>query len=239
MSGAPALVVQNLTAGYGGATILSDLSVVVNQGSVTAVIGPNGAGKTTMLRAISGAGVQRSGTVVFDGVDLVRMRAHEIVARGVVHCPERAELFPRMTVRENLLMGAFAHRGRADLAAGLGEVYALFPRLRERNSQPAGTLSGGERQMVAIGRCLMAAPRLILLDEPSLGLAPQLVRAVGDALSAISENGATILLVEQNVALAVAKATYVYVLEEGRIVAEGAAEEVRGMDRVRRAYLGD
>jgi len=231
----PLLRLSNVEAGYRDLVAVRDVSLEVRAGEAVALIGANGAGKTTTLRAISGLLPLRGGRIELEGERIDGRPSSHVVARGIVHVPEGRQLFPTMTVRENLELGT---RDRAGRAAGLDEVFALFPRLRERQHQLAGTLSGGEQQMCAIGRGLMARPRLLLLDEPSLGLAPVMVKLIFEILATINANGTTILLVEQNVARSLALAHRAYVLENGRIVLEGPRAALQQSAHVRQAYLG-
>ena len=229
------LSVRGLTAGYGGIRVLHGVDLDVPAGRLTAVVGPNGAGKTTLLRALSGL-VARTGEIRFDGAPLPEAPA-AIVARGLGHVPEGRELFSRMTVAENLELGAW-RASRAERAARTEGVIALFPRLGERRRQLAGSLSGGEQQMLAVGRALMGGPRLLMLDEPSLGLAPRLVDQLLAVLRRLPDEGATVLLVEQNVAQALALAEDAYVIERGRVVLHGPARTLLDSEAVRAAYLG-
>ncbi|HXG60333.1 MAG TPA: ABC transporter ATP-binding protein, partial [Planctomycetota bacterium] len=203
------------------------------------LVGANGAGKTTTLLAISGIVRARAGRVVWEGREIQNRPPHEIVRLGIAHAPEGRRIFPRLTVRENLEMGAYGRRDRAGVRADLERVYGLFPVLGERRAQPGGTLSGGEQQMLAVGRALMARPRLLLLDEPSLGLAPQVARRIFEVLGELHRSGTSILLVEQNVRAALGLAARGYVLEGGRVVLGGAARELLADPRVRAAYLGE
>ncbi len=230
------LELREVTVYYGRIRALDAVSLRVETGEIVAVIGSNGAGKSTILRAISGLTRARTGTIVFRGRDITRLPPHAIVRLGVAHCPEGRKLFPDMTVLQNLEMGAYARDG--DLAADLEHVYELFPALRGRRNQLAGSLSGGEQQMLAIGRALMGNPKLVLFDEPFMGLAPHLVREVARTVRRLNEAGKTILLVEQNVNVALRVARRGYVLENGRIALEGAAEALVGNPLVKRAYLG-
>ena len=232
------LRLERVQAGYGDLTAVHDVSLEVRAGETVALIGANGAGKTTTLRAISGLLPVRRGVIQWDGRDIAGLPASEIVARGIAHVPEGRQLFPTMTVQENLDLGATAPAGRAVRAESLERVYRMFPRLAERRGQLAGTLSGGEQQMCAIGRGLMARPRLLMLDEPSLGLAPVAVRAIFDNLAAINEGGVTLLLVEQNVARALALSRRGYVLENGVVALSGSRAELLASGHVKRAYLG-
>jgi len=229
------LRLDSVEAGYRDLVAVREVSLEVRAGEVVALIGGNGAGKTTTLRAISGLLPLRRGRIEFEGERIDGRASAQVVARRIAHVPEGRQLFPSMSVRENLELGA---RDRAARAATLETVFALFPRLRERERQVAGTLSGGEQQMCAIGRGLMARPRLLLLDEPSLGLAPVMVRLIFETLKAINETGTTILLVEQNVARALALSHRAYVIENGRIVLDGPREALQQSPHIKQAYLG-
>jgi branched-chain amino acid transport system ATP-binding protein len=231
------LRVEGVEAGYGDVIAVREVSLEVRAGEAVALIGSNGAGKTTTLRAISGLLPLRRGRIEFEGERLDRLRSPQIVARGIAHVPEGRQLFPSMTVRENLELGG-GSRGRPWRAEALELVFTLFPRLRERESQLAGTLSGGEQQMCAIARGLMARPKLLLLDEPSLGLAPVLVKLIFENLQRINARGTTILLVEQNVPRALALSHRGYVIENGRIVLDGSRESLQQNPRIKQAYLG-
>jgi len=231
------LRLEGVEAGYGDLVAVRDVSLEVRPGEVVALIGSNGAGKTTTLRAVTGLLPVRRGRVEFEGERLDGLGPAQVVARGIAHVPEARQLFPSMTVRENLELGA-GRRARHARAEGLDLVFALFPRLRERHAQLAGTLSGGEQQMCAIGRGLMAAPKLLLLDEPSLGLAPVTVKLIFENLRAINARGTTVLLVEQNVARALELSHRGYVIENGRIVLDGTRAELVQSAHVKRAYLG-
>jgi branched-chain amino acid transport system ATP-binding protein len=232
------LELTSVTAGYGHFTALWDVALRVERGEAVAVVGPNGAGKTTLLRVISGILPVRAGTLTFDGAALAGRPAHEVVAHGIAHVPEGRRLFPALSVAENLKMGAYLPAARAHYRESLERVWALFPVLAERKAQRAGSLSGGEQQMLAIGRALMARPRLILFDEPSLGLAPTVVETTFAIIADIRRQGTTVLMVEQNAYLALRMADRAYVLETGRIVLAGAAADLMADDHVRRAYLG-
>lgn len=230
------LQIEELHVYYGKAHVLKGVSLHVAPGEFVAVIGPNGAGKTTLFRTISGLKESHNGRILFKNAPLAKDPA-QIVQRGVIHCPEGRHLFGDMTVRENLEMGAFRWDHR-DVSGDLERVYALFPVLRERERQIARTLSGGEQQMLAIGRALMSRPELLLLDEPTLGLAPIVRRVIADALKQINEDGVTILLAEQNVAFALADAQRIYLLETGQIVKVGTPAEFRADEHVQKVYLG-
>ena len=232
------LEVSSVTAGYGEFTALWDVNLVVNAGEAVAVVGPNGAGKTTLMRVISGLVRVRAGEVRLDGRSLATEPAHGIVARGIAHVPEGRRIFPKLTVEENLKMGAFLPAARRRYAGTVARVYELFPGLAERRRQRAGTLSGGEQQMLAIGRALMSGPKLILLDEPSLGLAPVMVLRLFDLIRRVREEGYTILIVEQNVRQVLSLADRAYLLEVGRIRVEGRAADLADQDFVRQAYVG-
>ena len=231
------LEVKDLRVRYGGIEAVRGISLTVDAGEIVTLIGGNGAGKTTTLRTISGVKAPASGSVVFDGVDVTGRPAHEIVARGMAHVPEGRHIFPDMSVEENLEMGAYL-RHREDLSEDVERVYGLFPVLKERRKQAGGTLSGGEQQMLAIGRALMARPRLVLLDEPSLGLAPLVVRTIFSIIGEINEQGTAVLLVEQNAQQALKTASRGYVMETGEITLSDSAAALLGNDEVRRAYLG-
>ncbi|HKX03249.1 MAG TPA: ABC transporter ATP-binding protein [Methylomirabilota bacterium] len=232
------LELHAVTAGYGAFTALWDVSLRVGQGEAVAVVGPNGAGKTTLLRAISGLIAPRAGRIAFEGAELAGRPAYEIVAHGIAHVPEGRRLFPQLTVAENLKMGAFLPSARAHFRESLERVYALFPVLAERPTQRAGSLSGGEQQMLAVGRALMSRPKLILFDEPSMGLAPVMVLRLFDLISRVREVGFTILIVEQNVRQVLKLVDRAYLLEVGRIKIEGRAADLAEQDFVRQAYVG-
>jgi branched-chain amino acid transport system ATP-binding protein len=232
------LEAEGLHVAYGDAPALWDVSLRIGDGELVAVVGPNGAGKTTLINAIAGLQPIREGRVRFQGVDLGRAAPHEICRHGIALVPEGRRLWTAMSVEENLDMGCYAPAARAHRDESLERVFTLFPLLRERRRQRAGSLSGGQQQMLAIGRALMARPRLLLLDEPSLGLAPAVVDHVFEIIAAIHGGGISILLVEQNAARALATAERAYVLEEGRVVSEGRASELLDQPHVRQAYLG-
>jgi len=232
------LKVEALEAGYNDVQVLWGISLKIERGSMTTLLGANGAGKTTSLRAITGIIRPYSGRVTFQGEDVTRLSAHAKAARGLVLVPEGRQLFSDMTVEENLEMGAYCHRARSRFCEQIEQVYTLFPRLRERRRQKAGTFSGGEQQMLAIGRGLMAAPEILLIDEMSLGLAPVMVQQIVSALAALKRRSLTILLVEQNVQLALALSDYAYVISSGRPFTEGPCCEVATNPEIRQAYLG-
>jgi branched-chain amino acid transport system ATP-binding protein len=232
------LRVEGIEVGYGDLTAVRDVSLEVREGEAVALIGANGAGKTTTLRAVSGLLPLRRGRIELDGRPIHGLRPAEIVARGIAHVPEGRQLFTNMTVGENLEMGAYLPRAKAEMERSLAWVTGLFPRLAERRAQLAGTLSGGEQQMLAIGRALMSRPRLLILDEPSLGLAPLMVKAIFDAVRRINAEGTTVLLVEQNLVQSLRLSHRGYVLETGRIVLAGAGEELLANPHTRTAFLG-
>jgi branched-chain amino acid transport system ATP-binding protein len=232
------LEIENLTLLYGRIQALHGISLHVDEGEVVALIGANGAGKTTTMRAISGLRPVASGKIMFDGQDVTKMRADLRVIRGIGQAPEGRGVFPGMSVHENLEMGAYTRRDRGGIAQDLAMVYDLFPRLRERQRQAGGTLSGGEQQMLAVGRAMMTRPKLLLLDEPSMGLAPMLIQQVFETITRINEQGTTVLLVEQNAQQALSRAHRGYVLETGSIVKEGSGQELLHDPAVKEAYLG-
>ena len=233
------LVVEDLHVSYGNIRALRGVSLAVAAGTVCAMVGANGAGKTTTLNAICGLRTLVRGRVLLDGVDVTGIPAHDLVPRGLVQVPEGRRVFSRLTVRENLGMGAFRRRAsRTELAADLDRVLAIFPRLKERMTQLAGTLSGGEQQMLAMGRALMSKPRLLLMDEPSMGLAPQFVDQLFDTIVAINRLGVTVLLVEQNAFMALEIADMAYVLQSGEVVLSGPGSALMDSEAVREAYLG-
>jgi branched-chain amino acid transport system ATP-binding protein len=238
MSGAPLLEIRELRAGYGETEVLHGVDLLLREGEFVCIIGANTAGKSTILRAISRLVRHTSGVLRFGGIDLFGCSPHEVPKRGIAHVPEGRQIFADLSVEENLLLGAFTARKAPDLRDRMDEVLQLFPRLRERFGQSAGTLSGGEQQMVAVGRALMLRPKLLLLDEPSHGLAPKVVEEMHDAFVKIHAQGTSILLVEQNVSLALDVATRGYVLEAGRITLQGSSSELNQNPAVREAYLG-
>jgi branched-chain amino acid transport system ATP-binding protein len=232
------LELRDVEVAYGDLPALRGVSVSVEAGETLSVVGANGAGKTTMLRAISGLLPPRAGQILLDGVRLDRLPSHAIVERGVVQVPEGRKIFPSLTVLENLELGSYVSAAKARRRDGLEQVFGLFPRLQERRGQAAGTMSGGEQQMLAIGRALMARPRVLMLDEPSLGLAPIVVKEIFRVIGEINRLGTTVLLVEQNTRQALALSRRGYVLENGRVVLEGSGAELLGNAHVKRAYLG-
>jgi branched-chain amino acid transport system ATP-binding protein len=236
----PLLELKDLTVSYGRIEAVRGISLTVEEGELVTLIGANGAGKTTTMRAVSGIRPLSRGSVWFDGRDISRMKAHERVIAGIVQAPEGRGVFPGMTVLENLEMGAYARtfKTKAEHEATLGSVFALFPRLEERRTQIGGTLSGGEQQMLAIGRALMARPRLLLLDEPSMGLAPMMIQTIFRTVSEINAGGTTILLVEQNAQQALSRSDRAYILETGEVVSTGPGKELLADPAVKQAYLG-
>lgn len=234
------LTVENVNVFYGAIQALAGVSISVNQGEIVTMIGANGAGKSTTIRSVSGLVRPRSGRIIFEGEDITRVPPHKLVGRGICQSPEGRRIFADMTVRENLELGAYVHRRQpAQMRGDLDRVFTLFPRLKERISQSGGTLSGGEQQMLAIGRALMSRPRLLMLDEPSLGLAPFLVQQIFHIIRDINAQGVTILLVEQNAFQALRVANRGYVLETGRVVLEDAANRLLENEEVKKAYLGE
>jgi branched-chain amino acid transport system ATP-binding protein len=233
------LEVEGIHTYYGSIQALKGVSLQVFDGEIVTLLGANGAGKTTTLRSINGLNRPREGTIRFRGIDITSVSAHEIVKHGIAQSPEGRRLFPRMTVTENLEMGAFQRSDKAGIRDDLDRVYDLFPRLKERRSQKAGTMSGGEQQMCAIGRALMARPKLLLLDEPSLGLAPIFVERIFDIVHQINEQGTAILLVEQNALMALEAANRGYVMETGHIVLSDSAAALKTNEQVRKTYLGE
>ena len=232
------LELSGVTLAYGPVLAVRDATIRVDQGEIVTLIGANGAGKTTILRAISRLISPKSGSISFDGRDLSGLTPDKVLRLGLAHCPEGRQVLARQSVRDNLELGAYIRSDKAGVQADLEKVYGLFPRLKERAGQLAGTLSGGEQQMLAIGRAMMCRPKLLLLDEPSLGLAPIIVQEIFQIIADLNSEGVTILLVEQNANLAMKTANRAYVLEAGVIVAEGDAKELAGDERVKKAYLG-
>jgi len=232
------LKIKDLWCHYGGAEVLRGITLEMEEDSIITIIGSNGAGKTTILRTISGLKARSSGEILFQGERIDRKLPQDIVRRRIVHVPEGRALFPYMTVLENLKLGAFLRKDREQIAIDLEKVFKHFPRLKERTNQKAKTLSGGEQQMLAIGRALMSNPKLLLLDEPSLGLSPMMVQEIGSIVRNINDRGISVILVEQNARLALGLATRGYVLETGSIVLQGEAIDLLHSDHVRKAYLG-
>ena len=233
------LELENVHTYYGSIHALKGISIVVHDGEIVTLIGANGAGKSTTLRSINGLNRPREGTITFQGREITSTPAHEIVKRGIAQSPEGRRLFPRMSVVENLEMGAFQRTDRGGLREDMDRVFSLFPRLAERKSQKAGTMSGGEQQMLAIGRALMARPKLLLLDEPSMGLAPIFVERIFESISEVNKQGTSILLVEQNALMALDTANRGYVLETGTIALADDAKALRENEQVRKTYLGE
>ncbi len=233
------LEVKDLQVYYGVIQALKGISFEVNEGEVIALIGANGAGKSTTLHTITGLKSPKSGSVFFDGKDITKLPAHKIVALGMAHVPEGRRVFSQLTVYENLKMGAYTQKDKQKFEESLQMVYERFPRLKERKNQSAGTLSGGEQQMLAMGRALMSNPKILLMDEPSMGLSPILVNEIFDIIQSVSASGTTVLLVEQNAKKALAIADRAYVLETGRIVKEGPASVLMNDESIKKAYLGE
>ena len=232
------LEIKNLVVRYGMIEAIKGISFHVNDGEIVTLIGSNGAGKTTTMHAISGLIKPSEGSITLNGTDLIKTPSHKIVTLGLAQVPEGRRVFAEQSVKENLLLGAYYRKDKAEIEKDLKYVYDLFPRLRERENQPAGTLSGGEQQMLAMGRALMARPKILLLDEPSMGLSPLLVKEIFRIIEEINRKGTTILLVEQNAKMALAIADRGYVLETGKITLEGTGEELSASEQVRKAYLG-
>lgn len=232
------LEIRDLHVSYGGIRALKGIDLTVEEGQIVTLIGANGAGKSTTLRAISGLQKPQSGSILYGGEELVGLPAKEIVRRGIIHVPEGRRVFPDMTVAENLKIGAFLRKDKDGIASDMDYVYSLFPRLKERSWQPAGTLSGGEQQMVAVGRALMSRPKVLMMDEPSLGLAPLIVKDIFSIIRRVNADGITVLLIEQNANAALRIADYGYVLETGVIALTGTGEELLRNESVREAYLG-
>ncbi|MEH2513278.1 branched-chain amino acid transport system ATP-binding protein [Nitrobacteraceae bacterium AZCC 1564] len=232
------LEIENVYSAYDKADVLEGVSLTIEPGKVTCLLGSNGSGKTTLIRSILGLTPARAGRIMFDGVDIAALPTHKVVAAGISCIPEGRRVFPKFTVEENLRLGAYQETSAALIRQRMDEVYALFPRLAERRTQLAGTMSGGEQAMVSIGRGLMRAPKLLLIDEPSLGLSPRFVKENFNIVRQINERGITVFLVEQNVHQTLAISHYGYVLSKGRVVAGGTPEELAGRDEVREAYFG-
>ena len=233
------LEVKELQVYYGVIQALKDVSFEVNQGEVIALIGANGAGKTTTLHTLTGLLPSKHGSIVFEGVDITKMPAHKIVEMGIAHVPEGRRVFSQLSVYENLIMGAYTRKDKKEIADNLEMVYNRFPRLKERKTQRAGTLSGGEQQMLAMGRALMSNPKMIVMDEPSMGLSPIFVNEIFDIIEKVSASGTTVLLVEQNAKKALSIADRAYVLETGKIVLSGDAKVLMNDDSIKKAYLGE
>jgi branched-chain amino acid transport system ATP-binding protein len=233
------LSLENVSVNYGAIEALNGISLHVEQGEVVTLIGANGAGKTTTLRTITGLLQPKQGRIVFEGEDISARPTHKLVARGISMSPEGRGVFANLSVRENLQMGAYLNKDKTAIAADMERAFQMFPRLKEREAQKAGTLSGGEQQMLAIGRALMSKPRLLLLDEPSLGLAPLVVHTIFEAIDEIRSKGTTILLVEQNAHAALGHSDRAYVLETGRIVMTGPSKELAADPKIKEAYLGE
>ena len=233
------LEVKDLHVFYGVIQALKGISFEVNQGEVIALIGANGAGKTTTLQTLTGLLSAKQGSIIFEGKDITKTPAHKIVQMGIAHVPEGRRVFADLSVYDNLRMGAYTRSDKAEIAASLESVYKRFPRLEERKNQRAGTLSGGEQQMLAMGRALMSKPRLIVMDEPSMGLSPIFVNEIFDIIQSVSDSGTTVLLVEQNAKKALSIADRAYVLETGKITLEGKAEDLLHDESVQKAYLGE
>lgn len=233
------LEIRNLSVHYGGIHALQGINIDVPEGKIVTLIGANGAGKSTTLRSIVGLVKASGGTVSWNGMNLLGMQTKDIVAKGVVLVPEGRRIFPNLTVDENLQLGAYARNDKPAILSDKEEIFKLFPRLKERISQKAGTLSGGEQQMLAVGRAMMTKPKLLMMDEPSLGLAPLVVKMIFEIIKTINKEGTTVLLIEQNAKAALEVADYGYVLETGRIILEGKGKELLADDRVRKAYLGE
>ena len=234
----PMLKIDNIDVYYGAIHALKGISLEVKEGEIVTLIGANGAGKSTTLRTISGLLKPKTGSITFLGQEIAGVRAHEIVKKGISQVPEGRRVFAEMTVMENLDLGAFVRKDKAGIQQDLKHVFELFPRLEERKNQSAGTLSGGEQQMLAMGRALMSRPKLLLLDEPSMGLAPLLIKEIFNIIVDINKSGTTVLLVEQNANMALSIANRAYVLETGRITLSGSAQELAASEDVRKAYLG-
>lgn len=234
----PMLKIDDINVYYGAIHALKGISLEVDEGEIVTLIGANGAGKSTTLRTISGLLKPKTGAIDFQGQNIAGVPAHEIVKRGISQVPEGRRIFAEMTVRENLDLGAFTRKDKDGIAADMKHVFELFPRLEERRDQVAGTLSGGEQQMLAMGRALMSRPKLLLLDEPSMGLAPLLIREIFNIIVDINKSGTTVLLVEQNANMALSIASRAYVLETGRITLSGSAAELAASEEVKKAYLG-
>lgn len=233
------LEVSNLKVNYGMIHAIKGISFKVEEGEIIALIGANGAGKTTTLHTVSGLLKAREGSILFNGKELTKTQPHKIVEMGMAHVPEGRRIFQQLTVYENLILGAYTRSDKKEIAENLEMIYKRFPRLEERKKQIAGTLSGGEQQMLAMGRALMSNPKIVLMDEPSMGLSPLLVSEIFDIIQSINKSGTTVLLVEQNAKKALSIANRAYVLETGKIVLEGDAKELMNNDQIKKAYLGE
>lgn len=233
------LEVSNLKVNYGMIQAIKGISFKVEEGEIIALIGANGAGKTTTLHTVSGLLKAREGSILFNGKELTKTQPHKIVGMGMAHVPEGRRIFQQLTVYENLILGAYTRSDKKEIAENLEMIYKRFPRLEERKKQIAGTLSGGEQQMLAMGRALMSNPKIVLMDEPSMGLSPLLVSEIFDIIQSINKSGTTVLLVEQNAKKALSIANRAYVLETGKIVLEGDAKELMNNDQIKKAYLGE
>ena len=240
-AGTPLLELKDVRVHYGVIEAVKGINLTVNEGEIVTLVGGNGAGKTTTLRAISSVHAPSSGQIIFRGEDITGLPSHDVVSRGLIQVPEGRHIFPSMSVYENLEMGAFqrAKATKAELQEDVDKIFELFPRLQERRTQKGGTLSGGEQQMLAIGRALMARPGVLMLDEPSMGLAPQVVERVFDVIAQVNSEGIPVLLIEQNASMALQAANRGYVIETGEIVLEDDAKKLLGNDQVRKAYLGE
>jgi branched-chain amino acid transport system ATP-binding protein len=232
------LVIENLYTAYDSADVLEDVSLTIEPGSITCLLGSNGSGKTTLIRSILRLTPARAGRIIFDGIDITKFPTHKVISTGISCIPEGRKVFPKLTVEENLRLGAYQETSSDLIRERMEEIYRLFPRLAERRTQLAGTMSGGEQAMVSIGRGLMRAPKLLLIDEPSLGLSPRLVKENFEIIKRINERGITVFLVEQNVHQTLAISHYGYVLSKGRVVAAGTPAELANRDEVREAYFG-
>ena len=233
------LELKNIKKSYDGVTVLKNIDLTISDGEIVSILGPSGCGKTTLLNLILGLTDADSGKIIFDGQDITKVPPHKIVTMGMAHVPEGRRVFANMTVLQNLKMGAFTRSDKNEIDATIEKVYKRFPRLKERQNQTAGTLSGGEQQMLAMGRALMSQPKIILMDEPSMGLSPIFVNEIFDIIKEVSESGTTVLLVEQNAKKALSIADRAYVLETGRITLEGKASDLLHDESVQKAYLGE
>ncbi len=233
------LEIKNLQVHYGGIHALRGIDMVVESGKIISLVGANGAGKSTMLKGIMGLVPKTAGTVICDGVDITGMKTKDIVQEGIILCPEGRRVFPNLTVEENLMLGAYTRNDKARIQRDKEWVFELFPRMKEREWQTAGTLSGGEQQMLAVGRALMSKPKLLMMDEPSLGLAPLVVKSIFEIIREINRAGVNVLLIEQNAKAALEISDFAYVMEIGKIILEGPGRELLGNEQVKKAYLGE